>query len=109
MIGYSLLEPIINSSDHYPVIYPELLDMLADEFVKSGYDLKFLIRTLVQTDAYQRSSTGKKSDENRDCFFYARMPVRALMPEQIYDSFVEAANLDINNIASVQMENERRQ
>lgn len=107
--GYSLLEPIIDPNDYYPVTHPELLDVLADAFVKQGYDLKFLIRALVHTDAYQRSSTSKKDDDKREYFFYARMPVRALMPEQIYDSFVEAANLDVNKIVAAQTGNETRE
>jgi hypothetical protein len=104
--GYSLLEPIIEPSDDYPVTYPELLDMLAKEFTESGYDLKFLIRSIVHTEAYQRSSLGHKDANKLDHFFFSRMPVRALMPEQLYDSFVEAANLDPNRTNTSQMVNE---
>ena len=39
----------------YPV-YPELLDWLASEFVESGWDVKHLLRTIVTSRVYQRSS-----------------------------------------------------
>jgi hypothetical protein len=39
----------------YPV-YPELLDWLASEFVASGWDVKHLLRTIVTSGVYQRSS-----------------------------------------------------
>jgi hypothetical protein len=36
--------------------HPELLDWLADEFVRGGYSLKAMHRTMVLSDAYRRSS-----------------------------------------------------
>ncbi|MCA9077793.1 MAG: DUF1553 domain-containing protein [Planctomycetaceae bacterium] len=36
--------------------HPDLLDWLAVEFVESGWNIKHLIRTIVRSDAYQRSS-----------------------------------------------------
>jgi hypothetical protein len=39
----------------YPV-YPDLLDWLASEFVASGWDVKHLLRTIVTSGVYQRSS-----------------------------------------------------
>ena len=37
--------------------YPELLDWLAAEFLESGWDVKALIRTIVTSETYRRSST----------------------------------------------------
>lgn len=92
--GYSLVEPIIEPSDDYPVTYPELLELLAREFTASGYDLRFLVRAIVHTEAYQRSTQGHADANKLDYFFYARMPVRAMTPEQLYDSFMVATDLD---------------
>jgi hypothetical protein len=36
--------------------YPELLDELAIEFIQSGWDIKHILRSIVMSDAYQRSS-----------------------------------------------------
>ena len=39
-----------------PPSHPELLDHLAVEFVRSGWDLKRLVRAMMMTDAYRRDS-----------------------------------------------------
>ena len=45
----------------YPV-YPEILDWLASEFVESGWDVKGLLRTVVTSEAYKRSSVVSKPE-----------------------------------------------
>lgn len=45
----------------YPV-YPEILDWLASEFVESGWDVKRLLRTVVTSEAYRRSSVTSKPE-----------------------------------------------
>ena len=45
----------------YPV-YPEILDWLASEFVESGWDVKRLLRTVVTSEAYKRSSVTSKPE-----------------------------------------------
>ncbi|MCA9025645.1 MAG: DUF1553 domain-containing protein [Planctomycetaceae bacterium] len=51
---------------------PDLLDWLAVEFVESGWDIKYLIRTIVMSNAYQRSSRPipelKSADPDNDLF-----------------------------------------
>ncbi len=52
---------IVGSVDNFGVLgeaptHPELLDYLADQFARDGYSLKKMIRHMVLTDAYQRSS-----------------------------------------------------
>ena len=39
----------------YPV-YPRLLDYLAEDFMNSGWDVKHVLRTILTSDTYQRSS-----------------------------------------------------
>ena len=46
--------------------HPELLDHLASRFVKSGWDVKALIRTIVMSRTYQQSSTAPTSDYEND-------------------------------------------
>jgi hypothetical protein len=87
--GVSLLEPIVESHDDGLPRHPELLDLLATEFRNHQYDIKFLVRALVSTKAYQRSS-GSPSAGKQDVEYFARMPVRGLSPEQLFDSVAEA-------------------
>ena len=69
--------------------HPELLDYLADEFVKGGWKLKPLHRLIVLSSAYRQSSVNSASlnadPENR---FYARFKMRRLDAETLRDSML---------------------
>jgi hypothetical protein len=68
---------------------PDVLDALAREFVAHRYDLKHLVRVIVNTRAYQLTST--KPDQNTDDpHLFARMAVRGMTAEQLYDSITQA-------------------
>ena len=92
--GKSLLEPNMEPSTDYAVAYPELLDELAKQFTASGYSVKFLVRAIVHSEAYQRSSEGWGEANEVDYSYFARMPVRALTPEQLFDCFAQATDWD---------------
>jgi hypothetical protein len=87
--GIGLIEPVDEPGDENPPSHPELLDELAKAFIAHKYDLKFLIRAIVASDAYQRTSAapdGKATDPR----LFARMPLRGLSPEQLLDSLLVA-------------------
>ncbi len=69
----------------------QLLNELADYFVKSNFDLRNLWRTLALTRAYQLSSSG--GDSTKPPQHFSRMLARPLSPEQLYDSFAVLAPL----------------
>ncbi|MEZ5402068.1 MAG: DUF1553 domain-containing protein [Bryobacteraceae bacterium] len=73
--------------------HPELLDALAADFEKSGYDLRRLITTIAKSSAYQLSS--RFPGEWKDAYsrYYARHFVRRLTAEQVHDSIVQATGL----------------
>jgi hypothetical protein len=85
--GLALEEPTLETADDAG--NRELLDELAQGFVAAGYDLKFLIRVLTGSRAYQLTSTATDPSQDQMLFF-ARMPVRGLTPEQLFDSLAEA-------------------
>ncbi len=73
--------------------HPELLDYLADRFVKEGWSLKKLVRVLVTSEAFQRSSTpgagaGTIDPQNRLLSHYQ---VRRLEAESIRDAILHAS------------------
>jgi hypothetical protein len=75
--------------------YATLLDLIAREFVAHKFDNKFLIRALTATDAYQRTSAGAvaadpKAEAAHDPALFARMPLRGLTAEQLFDSLFMA-------------------
>lgn len=89
--GVSLLEPIMEPSDDSPITHPQLLNDMAQQLIDHQFDLKFLIRAIVHTQAYQRSSGNHGTVTKDDYVLFTRMPVRGLSPEQLYDSVIEAA------------------
>jgi hypothetical protein len=86
--GVGLFEPILEQANDDAVTHPELLDLLANELIDHQFDLKFLIRAIVHTQAYQRTSEGQGHPQ--ELRYFARMPVRGMTAEQFFDSFCEA-------------------
>ncbi len=88
--GSGIIDPIdeIAGGEHEPS-HPELLDELARQFAEHNFDLKFLIRSITASRAYQLSSlaTHKSQDDPRQ---FARMPLRGLSAEQLFDSIAQA-------------------
>jgi hypothetical protein len=69
--------------------HPELLDELAREFVAHQFDLKFLMRAITGSRAYQLSSAATHPSQAEPRLF-AKMTVRGLTPEQLFDSVAQA-------------------
>lgn len=85
--GRGLVDPVDNFSGRNPPSHPELLDALATQFAQSGFDMRALERTILNSRVYQQSSVAstKASDAAR---YYACAPVRPLMAEAL----VQATN-----------------
>ncbi len=60
-LGRGFVNPVDDFGPHNPPSHPELLDKLAEEFKKSGYDVKKLCRWIMASRAYQLSS--EREDE----------------------------------------------
>jgi hypothetical protein len=87
--GTGLIDPVDEPGEQNPPSHPELLDELARQLITHGFDLKFLIRAIVLSRTYQLGS-GAVSPGPDDPRLFARMAVRGLTPEQLFDSLVEA-------------------
>jgi hypothetical protein len=87
--GRGLVEPVDDLNDQNPPSHPEVLDELARQFAAHGFDQKFVIRAITLTQAYQLTSvrTDPSQDEPR---LFARMAVKGLSGEQLFDSLVTA-------------------
>jgi hypothetical protein len=86
-MGRGLVEPIDDMRATNPASNPELLDALAADFVKHKYDLKHLLRTIMNSRAYQLSSIKTPANE-QDAMnvHYTRYTVRRLSAEQMADA-----------------------
>jgi hypothetical protein len=83
--GRGIVNPVDDMHKENAASHPQLLQELSDQFVANGYDLKFLIRAICNSQAYQRTS--RPTDDNaEDNTLFSHMAVKALTPEQLYDS-----------------------
>ncbi len=94
--GTGLVDPIDEYGEHNPPSHPELLDELARQFTAHHFDLKYLIRALVCSQAYQRVSIANHSGQD-DPRLFARMAIRGLSAEQLFDSLAEATEYQDNS------------
>jgi hypothetical protein len=87
--GIGLVEPMDDFGPNNPPSHPQLLDVLARAFVESNYDVKFMIRAITRSQTYQLTS--RQTDPSQaDPRLFARVAVRAMTPEQIFDSLAQA-------------------
>ena len=68
-----------------------MLEWLADGFRDNGFDLKWLMAEIVNSDAYQRSSRYAGVFNPLYEQYFVRHQVKRLTAEQIHDALVEAA------------------
>ncbi|MFG0294492.1 MAG: DUF1553 domain-containing protein, partial [Maioricimonas sp. JB045] len=95
--GYGFTRPVDDMGPHNPPSHPELLDRLTDEFVKSGYDVKQLVRWICNSEAYNLTSSFNPENEfdnpaAGEVPLFSHMYVKTLQAEQLYDSLLVATN-----------------
>ena len=87
--GRGIIDPVDDIRASNPPSNPELLDAMTAEFIKSKFDLKKLIHTIVSTHTYQRSY--KPNDWNAgDHINFSHASARRLSAEQLFDSIMTA-------------------
>src|SRR5262249_34021728 len=85
--GRGIVNPADDMHDGNPATHPELLAALAEQFKRNDSDIKYLVRAIVGSQTYQRTSRPHAGNE-ADTELFSRMAVRVLSPEQMYDSLV---------------------
>lgn len=84
-MGRGLVNPIAEMHKGNPPSHPQLLQGLSEEFVASGFDLKHLIRGIVSSAAYQRTSRVLPANA-KDRQWLSHMALKPLRPEVLFDS-----------------------
>jgi hypothetical protein len=87
--GRGIVEPILNLHPDNEPVHPDVLNLLADEFKRSDYDLKYLVRCITLSHAYQRSCKtvpGNKQDDK----YFSHMGVKPLDSYVLIDSLATA-------------------
>ena len=87
--GVGIINPPDDLNLANPASNAPLLDYLAEEFIKHGFDMKWLHREIVTSHAYQRSF--KTNDTNRlDERNFSRASFRRLPAEFLFDALAQA-------------------
>lgn len=94
--GRGFVDPVDDLDERNPPVHPELFDEVARQFVAHDYDLKYLIRAIALTRAYQLSSRTEAGSQS-ELDHFARMPLKRMTPEQLYDSLVQATGFRDSN------------
>jgi hypothetical protein len=84
-LNRGLVEPEDDLRETNPPTNPELLEALADYFVKSGYDLKGLVRAITTSSTYQLSAIPNQYNKSDKQNFSRYYPKR-LTAEVLFDA-----------------------
>jgi hypothetical protein len=93
--GRGLVEPLDGFSTANPPSNPELLDALATDFVRHGYDLRHLERLILNSSTWQLSSEPNATNTD-DHTHFARAYVRMPPAETVIDMWHGATGIVTN-------------
>jgi hypothetical protein len=91
-LGRGLVEAEDDLRQTNPPSNEELFEALARDFVAHRYDVKHLMRTILNSATYQRSSTPVRGNE-KDDRFYSHYLIRRLPAEVILDAYSQVTNV----------------
>jgi len=87
--GRGIIDPVDDIRGSNPPSNPELLEALTDDFVKSGFDVRHLMRNICISRTYQLSIDKNKWNEDDNVNFSHAIP-RRLSAEQMLDAIAIA-------------------
>ncbi len=100
MLGRGLVHPVDQHHSDNPPVHPELLDLLADELPKIGFDVRSMLRELALSRTYQRSI-----DLPQDFAQHARSATEQLNHwKQRQDKFAKAVEESLARIEQIQQQ-----
>jgi hypothetical protein len=95
LMGRGIVDPIDDFRPTNPPSHPALLDALAKDFVEHKFDVRYMIRLIVNSQAYQLSS--QPNDTNLDDEInYSHVLPRRLSAEQLLDAQHQVAGVPTN-------------
>lgn len=90
MMGRGIVNPVDLDHSSNPPSHPELLNLLAAEFVAHQYDVKWLIREIALSASYQRSSEVPATLAEVPPDRYLVATLKPLTPEQLAYAVLQA-------------------
>jgi hypothetical protein len=91
-MGRGLVHPIDDLRATNPASNEELLAALTKDFVQHGYDVQYLIRTIMNSGTYQLSSEANAANQSDD-IFYSKYIVKRLPAEVILDAMSQVTGV----------------
>jgi len=92
LMGRGVVEPVDDFRYSNPPSNPELLQALANEFQKSGYDVRHLIQAIVESRTYQLSGTPNETNKD-DRTNYSHFLGQPLPAEVLLDAISKATGV----------------
>lgn len=90
MLGRGIIDPVDQDHAANPPSHPELLNLLAREFVAHKHDVKWLVREIALSKTYQRSSAVPAALADVPADKYLVAPLKPLSAEQLAYAASEA-------------------
>ena len=90
-----LVEPEDDMRETNPAVNPELLQALAQSFIKDSFNMKNLIRTICQSQTYQLSSIPNEFNA-KDKTYFSRYYPKRLNAEVLYDAINQMTDSQAN-------------
>lgn len=87
--GRGLVDPVDDFRASDPGSHPELLEAMAQAFVAGGYDMKALLRAILNTRAYQRASHLAAEGQDDEAY-YTHALLRVMSPEALFESLIRS-------------------
>ena len=92
VIGRGVVEPVDDFRESNPSANDPLLDALASDFVKSGFDLKHLVRTICRSRTYQLSANPVEGNKD-DSRYFSHAVSKLLTAEQMLDAICQSTEV----------------
>jgi hypothetical protein len=83
LMGKGIVDPPDDFRDSNPPANDALLDALARDFVEHNFDVKHILRTIVNSRTYQLSAHGNESNRDDDRYFSHALVKRKRLPAEV--------------------------
>src|SRR3954470_14570235 len=91
LLGEGFYQPIDDIGPDRKSSAPRAVAALSREFAASGYDIKWLVRTICATDAYQRESRPRREADSTPFVANVAQPLRS---DQLFNAILTAVDID---------------
>jgi hypothetical protein len=92
VMGRGVVEPVDDFRDSNPSVNDDLLSFLTRDLVSHQFDIKHLIRTIMNSRSYQLSATANEGNKD-DTRYFSHAVSRLLTAEQLLDAICQSTEM----------------